>query len=73
MALAEDHDVVHAVATKRANQTLADGVSERRPGRREKASHPETTESSPEARIVDAVTVAQQIPMRKADTITSTR
>jgi hypothetical protein len=65
MALAEDHDVVQAVATKRPHQTLADRVSQRRPGRREKASHPETTEPSPEARVVDAVAVAQQIAWRR--------
>ena len=65
LALAEDHDVVQAVATKCPNQTLADGVRQRRPGRREKASHPETTEPSPDARIVDAVTVAQQIAWRR--------
>jgi hypothetical protein len=65
MALADDHDVVHAVATKRPDQTLAGGVGQRRPERREKASHPETTEPSPEARVVVAVAVAQHIAWRR--------
>ena len=65
MALAEDDDVVQAVATKRPHQTLADRDLKRRAGGREKASHPETTEPSPETRVVDAVTVVQQIARRR--------
>jgi hypothetical protein len=65
MALAEDHDVVEAVATKRPNQTFANRVRQRRSRRRKKASYPETPQPSPEARVVDAVAVAHQIAWRR--------
>jgi hypothetical protein len=65
MALAEDHDVVKAVTTKRPDQALANGVRQRCSRRREKSSHAETTEASPEARVVDAAAVAQQIAWRR--------
>jgi len=65
VVLAEDEDVIEAVAPERAHQALANRVRHWRSRRREKASHPETTESSTQARVVDAVAVAQQITWRR--------
>jgi hypothetical protein len=60
VALAEDEDVIEAVATKCPDQTLANSVRQRRSRRRAKASHPETTKPSTERRVVNAVAVEQQ-------------
>src|SRR5580692_3804627 len=50
VALAEDEDVIEAVATECPHQALADRVGQRRSGRREKTPHPEAVESPAETR-----------------------
>jgi enoyl-CoA hydratase/carnithine racemase len=61
VALAEEQEVIEAVATERPNQALANRVGLRRSGRRAEAPHPKTVEPRAEARIVDAIAVVQQI------------
>jgi len=65
VAFAEDQNVVEAVATERPHETLAYCVPQRCSGRRGKAFHPEATEPPPEARVIDAVAVVQQIAWRR--------
>jgi hypothetical protein len=65
VALAEDEDVIEAIATERPHQALANRVGQRRSGRREKAPHPEAAKPHAEARVVDAVAVVQQIAWRR--------
>jgi hypothetical protein len=56
VSFAEDQYVIEAVSTERPHEALANRICQWRSGRREKASHPEAAE----ARIVEAVAVAQQ-------------
>jgi hypothetical protein len=53
--LAEEQDVIEAVATERPNQALANRVCLWRSWRREEAPHPKTAEPRAETRIVDAI------------------
>ena len=64
VALAEEQDVIEAVATERPNQALANRVRLRRSWRRAEAPHPKTAEPRAKARIVDAIAVVQQIARR---------
>jgi hypothetical protein len=61
MALAEDQDVIEAVATECPHEALANRVCQWRSGRRQKTPHPEAAEPHAKARVVDAVAVVQQI------------
>jgi hypothetical protein len=65
LALVEDQDVIEAVARERPHQALANRVCHRCPGRRKEASHPKTAQPPSEARVVDAVSVVQQIAWRR--------
>jgi len=65
VALAENQDVIEAVATECPHQALANRVRQRRSGRREKAPHPEAAEPPAERLVVDAVAVVQQVTWRR--------
>ncbi len=61
MPLAEDDDMVEAIATHRADEPFHEGILPRTVGRREDFIDPHALYSVPEVLAVDLVAIAEEI------------